>query len=271
METKVFLDFSSVIWDENHFKTDTAFHYKLASEVVLFIQAFESCNNLKLIARAELLSNAVGKIPIVSKSSDLFDFRKRATTFISQRFSDSIVHEVINKTVICNPNFCCDYFDESLKTEIRSLIVEMHYNEDTHVFCTFRTRWNWYRKQNSLNNTSNKKHTTVIHEVSKPTVKDLYFNTIRNIFEHNAKHDKNKGKRIESGNWVFPLSCFDGTDTDIPQRLLDSAIQYENEFYNYDDVNQTFVCFKNHLNNKYHGYDEDLNKVPQKIREEFHK
>jgi hypothetical protein len=274
MEAKVFLDFSSAVWDEAHFQTDAKFHYKLKSEVILFIQAFEKCSILKLVARAELLNNIIGWFPYnITNRPDLYDFKRRATTFISQRFSDSISYKAINKAVICNPNFCCNYFDESLKTEIRYLIAEMHYNDDTHIFCTFRTRWDWHKKQGLSTNLSNRKHTTVIHEVGKPTVKDLYFNTIRNIFEHNPKHDSNKSVYYIGNEKVNPLSCYDerSGDTTLPQKLLDIAVPFGNELYSFDTENKTFVCFKKTKDNIYHGYDEDLKNVPQKIREEFHK
>jgi hypothetical protein len=271
MEAKIFLDFSSVVWDENHFKTDAELHHILANEVIIFIHAFESCNNLKFVARTELLQNVMTLFPYnITKRPDLFDFKKKTMMFLSNRFSDIVSYDISNKIIRSNPDFCYDYFAESLKIEVRYLIAEMHDCVDTHVFCTFRTRWDSLNKQNTSNDTC-KKHSTIIHEKGKITVEDYYLKNIRNIFEHNPKHDRKKGKRQENGVSVYPLTCFDGLDSTIPQSLLDDAIQYGSDFYNYDDVNRTFVCFKSHLDNKYHGYDEDIKNVPQKIREEFHK
>lgn len=239
----------------------------------MFIHAFESCNNLKFVARIELLQNVMLLFPhkLTKNKSELFDFRKRAQQFLSNRFSNIVTYNINEKAIRSIPNFCHDYFAESLKIEIRYLIAEMHGCEETHVFCTFRTRWNSLDKQDLGKNAVSKKHPTIIHEAEKPTVEDYYLKEIRNIFEHNPKHDKIKGKRMENGVWVFPLTCFDGQNLLIPQNLLDDATQYGNDLYNYDDVNQTFVCFKSHLDNKFHGYDEDIKNVPQKIREEFHK
>jgi hypothetical protein len=275
MEAKVFLDFSSVVWDENHFKTDETFHYKLASEVMLFMKAFESCNNLKFVARTELLQNVVKLFPynMTNGKSELYDFRKRSLQFLSNRFGNIVTYNISEKAIRSIPNFCYEYFAESLKIEIRYLITEMHDCEDTHIFCTFRTRWDSFDKQNLGKNAANKKHPTIIHEAQKPTVEDYYLKEIRNIFEHNPKHDSNKGIYYVGKEKVNPLSCYDerNGDTTIPQKLLDIAIPHSNELYSFDTNNKTFVCFKKTKDNIYHGYNEDIKNVPQKIREEFHK
>ncbi|GHS88958.1 hypothetical protein FACS1894201_10410 [Bacteroidia bacterium] len=271
MVAKIILDISSIVWDENDFDTNATLHYKLASEVILFIQAFENCQNLKLIARAELLNNVMNLFPYkMTNRRELFDFKRRTQHFLSNRFRDFISYDIDSTIVNSQPNICYSYFSADLKTEIGYLITEIHNNSEKHIFCTFATRWQNNNNLTTING-SRKEHHTVVHKDASPTIKEYYLNNVRNVFEHNSKHDRIKGKRLENGEWVYPLSCFDGTNIDIPQKLLDNAILYNDKFYNYDDVNQTFVCFKNHLNNKYHGYDEDLNNVPQKIREEFHK
>jgi hypothetical protein len=194
--------------------------------------------------------------------------------FLGVPFSNIVSYDINNKAIRSIPNFCYEYFAESLKIEVRYLIAEMHDCVDTHVFCTFRTRWDSLNKQNTSNdNITRKKHPTIIHEREKVTVKDYYLKNIRNIFEHNPKHDSSKGIHYDGQEKVYPLSCYNERKGDgaIPQNFLDDAIQYGSDFYNYDDVNRTFVCFKSHLDNKYHGYDEDIKNVPQKIREEFHK
>jgi hypothetical protein len=269
MEAKVVLDISSVVWDETDFSQNQSFYYCLASEFIVFIQAFENCKSLKFVARSELLSNIRGQFPYsILKSAQLFNLKRRALQFLSNK--RTITYDADDNSIINSvPNICHNYFSETLKIEVKYLISEMHHKTD-YVFCTFSSRW-----QNNTNLktivTTTKEHNTIIHGNGNQTIQDFYENNLRNIFEHNSKHDKNKGKRRENGVWVFPLSCFDGHDSSIPQKLLDSAVQSENDFYNYDDINRTFVCFKSHLKNKYHGYDEDIKNVPQKIRDEFHK
>ena len=269
MEAKVVLDISSVVWDENDFSQNQLFHYCLASEFIIFIQAFENCKNLKLVARNELLDNIRGQFPYsILNSPQLFTFKKRSLQFLSNNRTVSYIPDN-NSTINSIPNICHNYFSDALKIEVRYLLAEMHKLEN-YIFCTFTARWQNNNKLKTIN-TITKEHNTIIHGAEKHTIKDFYENTFRNVFEHNPKHDRNKGKRIENGGWVYPLSCFDGTNLSIPQELLDSAIQHGSEYYSYDTKNKTFVCFKNHLDNKYHGYDEDKNNVPQKIREEFHK
>ncbi|MDR1182928.1 MAG: hypothetical protein LBL13_13225 [Bacteroidales bacterium] len=269
MEAKVILDISSVVWDENHFNANKSFYYTLKSEVFLFINAFDNCNNLKFVAREELLNEIITLFPYkICSDHSMYDFQRLVLHFLATK--RNVSYSAITSTANSIPNICYSYFSPDLQTEIGYLITEIHNSSDNHIFCTFHTRW-----QNNTNLQTNngaaKIHQTVIHEDTKPTIQDYYLTNVRNVFEHNPKHDRNKGVHYENGVKVNPLSCFDGTNTDILQNLLDNAIQIVKNYYAYDDVNQTFVCFKKHQDNKYHGYDEDLDKVPQKIREEFHK
>ncbi|MDR2126037.1 MAG: hypothetical protein LBP63_04320 [Prevotellaceae bacterium] len=269
MDVKIVLDISSVVWDKNDFFDNQSFYYCLASEFVIFLQAFEKCSNLKFVARNELLNNIREQFPYsIPNSAQLFTFKKRALQFLSNNRTISYIADN-NSMTRSVPDICYNYFIDTLKIEVQYLISEMH-RSGNYIFCTFSSRWNTTDNLKTVNSTT-KEHNTVIHGVGKQTIQDFYNTTFRNIFEHNSKHDKLKGKRKERGVWVFPLSCFDGNDVTIPQNLLDNAVKKDNEFYNYDTVNQTFVCFKCHSDNKYHGYDEDINNVPQKIRDKFYK
>ena len=269
MEAKIVLDISSIVWDENHFNDNRLLYYTLKSEVFLFINAFNNCNNLKFVAREELLNEIRNMFPYkICNEHSMYDFQRLVMQFLATKRNVSYI--AINSNTNTIPNICYSYFSAVLNTEIGYLVTEIHNSLENHIFCTSRTRW----QNNSdlqTNNGSSKTYKTIIHEATKPTIRDYHLNNIRNIFEHNPKHDRNKGVHYENGRKINPLSCYDGSNINIPQDLLDKAIQVGNNYYAYDDVNHTFVCFKNHINNIYHGYDEDLNDVPQKIREEFHK
>ena len=272
MDAKVVLDISSVVWDESDFNTNKVLHYKLASEVIIFLQAFESCNNLKFISRSEMLQNITSSFPYkLTNNPQLFDFRKRTQQFLSNRYRDFITFDAEEIAVNSIPDICYDYFSDALKIEIRYLLSEMHKSKN-HIFCTFATRWQNDDKLKTIGATT-KAHDTIVHGVDKQTIKDFYENTFRNIFDHNPKHDSLKGVYFIGSEKVNPLSCYDErkADTTIPQKYLDDAIQHEKDLFNYDDKNQTFVRFKKHKGNKYHGYNEDIDKVPQKIKEKFHK
>jgi hypothetical protein len=270
METKVVLDISSIVWDENNFNTNQSLYYILKSEVILFIQAFEKCNQLKFVARNELLDNIRQLFPYkVCDEHKMFDFQRRILQFLATK--KTISYSTVNSANIYSvPNINYAYFSNDFKIEIGYLITEIHNSSDKHIFCTFSTLWQNHSNLKT-NNGNQKEHHTVIHGITNSTIEDYYLQNIRNTFDHNPKHDRIKGKRIENGVWVYPLTCFDGQNSSIPQSFLDNAVRFENDLYNYDGVNQTFVCFKSHLDNKFHGYDEDINNVPKKIREEFHK
>ena len=272
MNAKIVLDVSSIVWDEQNFITQPSLYYQLAGEVVMFIQAFESAKKLKFVSRLEMMQNVTASFPYKpTNNPKLFDFKKRSQQFLSNRYKDFVTFKTNNSTVESIPDICHEYFSDIIKIEIKYLISEMHYNEN-YIFCTFRSRW----KTNSDLQTKNrhsKTHTTVIHEATKPTILDYYNKNIRNVFEHNTKHDSNKGVYFVKSEKVNPLSCYDErlADTTIPQQYLDNAIQYKNDFYYYDDKNKTFIRFKMHSKNKYHGFDEEKENVPQQIREKFHK
>ena len=272
MEAKVVLDISSVVWDESDFKKNQSSYYCLASEFIIFVNAFEKCNNLKFVSRTEMLQNITSSFPYkLTNNPQLFDFRKRAQQFLSSRYRDFINFDAVETAVNSVPDICYDYFSDALKIEIRYLLSEMHKSEN-YIFCTFTTCWQDNDKLKTIN-AATKEHNTIIHGEDKQTIKDFYEKTFRNIFDHNPKHDSLKGVYFNGSEKVNPLSCYDErkADTTIPQKYLDDAIQYGNDFFNYDGKNRTFVCFKNHTANKYHGYDEDIDNVPQKIKEKFHK
>ena len=270
MGAKVVLDISSVVWNEQDFNTNQTPYYALASEFIIFLQAFESCNQLLFVARNELINEIREQFPYsIPNSAQLVTFKRRALQFLS---SKRVVSYNINNQAICSiPNICHNYFSDTLKVEVKYLLSEMH-NAENYIFCTFRTCWQNNSNLQTNNGNSNT-HKTIIHEDTEPTIQDYYLKHIQNVFEHNEKHDSNKGKRKENNEWIYPLSCYDvrKKDTTIPQQLLDVAKQCGDEYYSYDTVNQTFVCFKNHQDNKYHGYDEDIENVPSQIKNTFHK
>ena len=268
MEAKIVLDISSIVWNEADFNVNKSSYYTLKAEVFLFIKAFEKCNNLKFLARKELLNIIMNLFPYkICNDHKMFDFQRIVLQFLASKRNISYTN-VNNSNIFSTPNICYNYFSQDLQTEIGYLITEIHNSSDKHIFCTFKTRW----KTNTdiqTNNGNSKTHHTIIHENSKLTIYDYYFNNIRNTFEHNPKHDSNKGVYSIGEEKVNPLSCYDerNADTTIPQKLLDEAKQDGSDFLNYDCENNVFVRFKNHRENKYHGYDEDINNVPLKIRE----
>lgn len=271
MEAKVVLDISAVVWDEQDFNTNQTQYFLLANEFVIFLQAFESCNQLLFVARNELLNEIRGQFPYsIPNSAQLITFKRRALQFLSNKRTLSY-NLANNLSINSMPDICHSYFSDTLKFEVKYLLSEMH-NSENCIFCTFSSRWSATNKLETINSTT-KEHYTVIHGNGNQTIQDFYNNTFRNIFEHNSKHDSSKGVYYVGTEKVNPLSCYNEriADTTTPQNLLDNAIQFNHKFYNYDTVNQIFVCFKNHQDNKYHGYDEDINNIPPQIRNTFHK
>jgi len=269
MEVKVVLDISSIVWDDIDFVQNKSLYYSLKNDFFLFIQAFESCKNLKFVARKELLGKIQSSFPYkITNEHNMFDFQRLVLCFLSTK--RNVSYADINDTNISSlPNICFNYFSPELQTEIGYLITEMHTTDENYIFCTFSCRWNTTDNLKTKNSTT-KEHQTVIHGNGNLTIQDYYNTNIRNIFEPNPKHDRVKVAN-QKRNEVSKLSCFDGVDTSVPQSLLDNATECNADYYAWDSHNQTFVCFTQHLNNKYHGYDEKISNVPSQIRNIFHK
>ncbi len=277
----VAIDISSIIWDKEYFEQDKTSYCQLANEVLEFIDIFEQVN-AQFVMRQELLDEILSSFPfeLMSNIPYFKEFRTNVYKFFSKT-SDIIDYEnVINSELITIPNILLPHFSETATTEYKYLIREMHTTDNHIIFCTFSSIW--VNDNNNLKtkcSSIEKEYNTIIHP--KENI-ETYINLSKKQFEHNSKHDSCKGVYYDDkGNKINPLSCYDERKKDIknPQQLLDNAKLFGNNFYNYDVVNRTFVCFKSHSDKKYHGYDlydEDITDdalriVLQKIRKEFHK
>ena len=262
----IVIDISSVVWNNEYFEQNNAPYYQLADEVMEFIDSLKKID-AKFLMRQELLDEIILSFPfeLTSNTSHFKEFRTVFYKFLT-KISDVIDYETtVHSELVTIPNILHPHFSEPITVEYKYLIREMHTTANHIVFCTFSAIWASDKLKTKCKN-KEKEHDTIIHPIENI---NTYINSFKKHFDHNPKHDRNKGKRIENGEWVHPLSCFDGIDKSVPQELLNKAIQCENDFYSYDKENKTFVCFKNHLNNLYHGYDEEINNVPQEIRRKF--
>jgi len=266
----VVLDIASIIWDKKQFERDASVYYQLADEISVFIDAFETVG-LNLLIRQNLLDEILQSFPfdLTSDKAYFKEFRTIAYSFLS-KISDIVEYEEIqNSTIATIPSILQNHYSSTTKLECTYLIQEMHTNEQNVIFCTFSAIWNNGKLQ-SQNGNLTKCYDTLIHPNNNL---ETYLKSISKQFDHNSKHDSCKGIHYIGNEKVNPLSCYNERigDKTIPQQLLDIAMPFRNNFYSWDKNNQTYVCFKNHQDNKYHGYDEDIKNVPPQIKNTFHK
>lgn len=270
----VVLDISSVIWDKERYDADVSCYYQLAEEFLQFTEAFKKVD-VKLMMRSDLLAEMMNSFPFdLTQNTPYFkEFKTLAWRFLSQ-ISDTTEYEAnVLPDLKTIPNIFYNHYSKTALLECKYLVYEMHTTTNHLAFCTFSAIW----KDDSLKtqcNTKTKEHDTVIHPSEDI---ESYIGRFKKVFEHNPKHDRIIKRRRDNGEEVSPLSCFDGKDNSKPQKLLDTSQRIDDEtekkFYNYDDENQTYVCFTPHRENvnKYHGFDINKEQVPAEIKKIFHK
>lgn len=265
----VVLDIASIIWNKKQFESDASVYYQLADEISVFIDTFENVS-LNILIRQNLLDEILNSFPfdLTSNKAHFKEFRTVAYSFLS-RISDIVEYNEVTDNISTKPNIIHEYYSDITNLECKYLIKEIHTTTQNVVFCTFSAIWNNGNLQ-SQNENLTKCYDTVIHPNNNLKT---YLKSISKQFEHNSKHDSAKGVYYIDDEKVNPLRCYNEriADKTIPQQLLDIAMPFRNNFYSWDENNQTYVCFKKHKDNHYHGYDEDIENVPQTIRKEFHK
>jgi hypothetical protein len=263
------IDTSAFIWDVERFEMNAAPFYELGGQLMKFIEILEKEKPL-ILMRTELNEAMINSFPS-NKLDGIPNFRDLSRvvySFLADISEDIVTLKSMSSTeTFSEPNIAYDYFSPDVKEEISYLVHKMHTGTDEYVFFTFQYIWSNQDVQLVTFKSKNDKkpHETVIY--SSESI-DKFFLKHKPIFEHNSKHDRNKGYRIENGEEIFPLSCFDGKDMSIPQQLLANAIRYKKDkkkLYSYDVQNKTFVCFTPHSKNRYHGFDQPDGKVPPSI------
>jgi hypothetical protein len=272
MEFIAVIETAAFIWNLQSFHSDSTPYYLLADELTNLIKIFKK-EEPTILIRKELHLEMIQNFP--SKEIDNiprhFELTKIVYSFLGQ-VAENIVEFDGKKddSLSSVPNIIYDYYTPNVKDEIALLVTHLHSSPDEHIYFTFETLWPKNNNKDLLIESKNKK---TFHQTIKYSTKSLeiFFSQYTPIFEHNSKHDRIKGYRFEDGEEIFPLSCFDGKNISIPQKLLDKAIRHKNDkkkLYSFDEVNDTFVCFTPHSKNRYHGYDQPENKVPRSIRDQ---
>lgn len=263
------LDSSAIVWDKEKFDTNPAPYYALTVSLMSFFEILGR-ERPKILLRADMISELVNGFPAASVTG-IPNFKE--LSFAVYSFLGTQAENIIqfdhntNGLIISSPNITYAYYSDILQNETRRLTSYIHLNSQGILFLTFSQTWPAEVKLKTLLPPDSVPHETIRINDSELTV---FFQNRKPVFEHNPKHDRIRGYRIENNEEIFPLSCYDGHDAIYIQYLLDTAIPADpnsEKLYNWDGT--TYVCFHNHLNNKYHAFDQPSEKVPLSIKQKL--
>lgn len=273
------LDISAVIWDEIDYDDNKYHYFQLANSLLTLIDKLETFKP-KILMRKELLDEIIINFPYgraYDLEIDLFEYQ--TIQFLNNISNVILYPDTAITDLISIPDLVKPHYNGTTINEINYLISKIHTdNETDNVYFTFQYLWNDNEDKLKTRLDENlKEYETIICD-DKTQLND-FFDKSRPIFEHNPKHDKTPyndkeawEKSDNKGDFISRLSCYNGVDNDKPQELLDSAVKYEGIYINYDGEHETWVIFRCHLDNKYHGYDEyDSNQIPEEIKKCFNK
>lgn len=256
------LDISSFIWCQKDFEENKEKYFDLMGKLPdLYEQLLE--NKAAILLKEELYHEIIQFFPYNSMPNGYEIFERLTFDFLSKIYKVHVYDSIDNSEIISNPNLVKEHFSKSTNEEVRYLITRIHsVQEPKNVFFTFEKLWEY-----ESNLTTSLKETKFEYETVCSDDKNIlikYFEKYKKKFEHNPKHDKYKTGAKES-----PLSCFNERTGDITkaQELLDKSYEDGNSSYYFDVENNVWVVFRNHEENKYHGFDENnREKIPAWIR-----
>lgn len=273
MEVCSVIDTAAFIWNREDFKKNPAPFYGLAAQLMTLLEIIES-ERPKILLRGKLMTEMINCFPcdLAVGIPNFYELSNAVYSFLANTGDRMVEFEEINSNGYKSaPDIVHPHFTDTVKKEVFFVIAKIHNSQTAAIYLTLRSIWvNGHTQLETINNVGTKTHETIIHSSKELTA---FFNKFKPVFEHNPKHDRTKGWRMEGGEEVSPLSCFDGHDTAVPQKLLSSALKVEGgaKRYNYDDQNKTYVCFVSGGNNKFHAFDEKSVKIPESVKQHFHK
>ncbi len=278
MNFNTVLDISSIIWDKTDFEVNMDKYYKLVNGISTLFDKLEK-ENPKILLRNELLDEMINDFPFDSLPNHFYDFGKVVYSFLGNVGSNMITYsDQIISDIVSIPDLIKAHYNDTTKNEVNYLIAKIHTDsESQNVYFTFEYLWNGVDKLKTEVGEDAKEYETIISD-NENELED-FFTKFKSIFEHNHRHDKtiyNTKEKWEEAEdrdgFVSRLSCYNEEDDVITQELLDNGLKSGECYYNYDSINEVWVVFRCHLDNKYHGYDENNpEKIPNKVRKHFNK
>ena len=261
---QVAVDIASFVWDREDYNLDSYSYWDMIEYKICLIDMLTKSNSKQLL-RNELIEKIWVEFPYSETPTSTRDYTSRVLLYMSKtnfvQYSDNVIQELISM-----PNQSKNHYSEDINNELQYLLSEIYSNIDNRFYLSFEKVWASDATNLELknNNTNKLIHTLVINSCNDV---EGFFDSYIPKFEHNPKHT-----RIKPVEYASPLSCYDGADTSIPQKLLSTGVFYKDKYYNYDRDNNVWVIFRNHTNNLYHGYDEsNENDIPNYVKKKLNR
>lgn len=274
------IDTTSIIWDNTDYQANRADYYKLLKAISRLLLKFEN-EQPEILMRNEMINEMLMGFPFEGVHKDYWDVSKQVCSFLG-KVRENIVSFPANTspTLTSNPNLIEPYFNQTTQDEVHHLVYKIHNNDDTDtVYFTFQYLWQGGNKLRTedgpVEQREEKKHTRILSD--NGTDLDDFFAALKPEFEHSSKHDCNQHNDRASweneenkGDFVSRLSCYNGSNIDKPSEFLAGAMESDGVYYNYDYEHETYVVFRLHVANKYHGYDQyDIQAIPHKVKKRY--
>lgn len=267
MNLVVAIDVSTFIWDQTHFSNKT-YYYSLVSIVPTIYERI-TAQKICILFRKQLLTliqtqfpyNVAGKI---SKELGV-DFKERTFSFLTK--ATWIEYADNRNPISSTPEVVKSYFSDDTKTEVKSKIWCLLNNQTSKYIA-----YNCLYGGNSDLSIQNNGTSTSIETLSFNTEKDVsqFFDRYKITFQHNQKH----GAKVTyaNGEKISPFACYHQSDGQLKaQQLLDGAFFYQNDYYNFDLMNNVYVRFLRTDYATYHGHDLSNEQVPHQVKQKFNK
>jgi hypothetical protein len=265
MDCIAILDTSCIIWDENDYDSNTYQYIDLKDKLVNLFDVFAR-ENPHILLRDELVTEMILSFPYDRLHRHLHDYNHRVFEFIinipaNRRLSCLPQDDGITSTPIIIKN----HFNVNTKTEVAYTLTYIHSeSNDTNCYFAYRYLFGQPNQLTTVNGDANVICNTIFFD--DENVLNNYFLQFKKIFEHNPVHHHQNRPRSKKSR----LRCYNGVDTIVPQDYLDRSIYETNRYYFFDPVNQVYVVFFCHEQNRYHGHEEnDLNQIPVRVRDHF--
>jgi hypothetical protein len=266
------IDISTFIWCEQDFNLNKKQYIILKS---LLSELFTQIKGQKLpiLFRDNLQQLIWAEFPykLLNEKEIGYDFLKLTYEFLLDTFHKwEIYLENIDDNVFCSPVLIKQHFSNSIKAETQSQVCHFFYNKQNpeHKYLVY----NYFFNQDGNLRINGKDESIEVDTLQYESENEIiqFFDKYKIKFDHNSKH-RSYCYRDDRGEIVSPFSCYHIQGASEAQNLLDTSIQYDGHYYNFDKINRVFVRFIKTNDLTYHGHDisDEGNNVPNKIKKTF--
>lgn len=277
MNFNIVIDISSIVWNVDDYENNKRHYYNMMYGVSDLFEKLKN-SNPKILLRNELKDQMIDGFPFSELPDKYYEFGLLIYSFLGNVGGNFISYpNTILPNLISIPNQVKEYYNDTTKKEVKYLLSKIHSDNSDTVFFTFQYLWDENGQLKIKVNEQCIEYQTIVSD--KGNGLDTFFDNIMPKFEHNPKHDKKPGNSrndwLRSDNkddFESRLSCYNGIDNSVPQRLLDKRYPklLKNCYYSYDDENKVYVVFRKTEENIYHGHDEyNIQEIPIEVKNHF--